>query len=150
MPPRLLLPAHDDEPVGSLVVAGFVTAGRLAPRRLRMIALRAPLAATVRMVDGVHRDTAPGRGVALPPRPTGFADRNVLVIQIADLTDGGATFDADQTLLAGRQFEKRVLPLFRHELRGAAGAAHHLPALADSELDVVHHRAERNVLERQT
>src|SRR5688572_13817495 len=51
----LLLPSSDDVLVGRLVVPRLVALRRLAPRRLRVIALRSPLTATVRMVDGVHR-----------------------------------------------------------------------------------------------
>src|SRR5689334_6175914 len=47
-------PAYDVM-VRRLLAARLVTLGRLSPRRLGMVALGAPLAAAVRMVDRIHR-----------------------------------------------------------------------------------------------
>src|ERR1051325_6826741 len=52
------LSPHDDVLVRALVVTGLVALRRLPPGRLRMIALRAALAAAVRMVDRIHRHAA--------------------------------------------------------------------------------------------
>src|SRR5579884_1061591 len=86
----LLSSAVDDEIVSPLVVASLVAARRLAPRRHR-VTPAAGLAFTtaVRMIDRVHRDTAVHRAASQPARAAGFADRNIFVIQVADLTDGG-------------------------------------------------------------
>src|SRR5437899_3198256 len=147
--PRLLLAPHDDEAVRPLVVPRLVAFGRHAPGRLRMVALRAPLAAAVRMIDGIHRDAANARATSEPARPSRLADRDVLVLEVADLADGGAALDADEALLARRQLHERVLAFLCHQLRRAAGAPHHLPALAGAELDVVDHRAEGDRTQRQ-
>src|SRR5580765_6559255 len=56
--PRLLLPPHDDEAVGPLVVPGLVALGRHPPGRLRMVAFGSALTAAMRMVDRVHGDAA--------------------------------------------------------------------------------------------
>jgi hypothetical protein len=46
-------------------------------------------------------------------------------------------------------FKQRVIALFGHQLGRSARRAHHLRALAGTELDVVHRGAGGNVLERQ-
>src|SRR5207302_6235399 len=78
-----------------------------------------------------------------------LADRDVLVLEVADLADGGAALDADEALLAPLQLLERVLAFLCHQVRRAAGAPHHLPALAGAELDVVDHRAEGDRTQRQ-
>jgi hypothetical protein len=47
------------------------------------------LAAAVRMVDGIHDDTAHVRSPAFPPRTPRFPDRDILMINVADLADRG-------------------------------------------------------------
>jgi hypothetical protein len=56
-----------------------------------VISFRSPLAAAVRVIDRVHRNAADVRAMALPAIATGFADRDVLMLGIADGTDGRAT-----------------------------------------------------------
>ena len=68
---------------------------------------------------------------------------------VADLADRRTAFAAHVAKLAGGQLEQRVVAFLGHQLRGAAGAARHLAAAADAELDVVHRGAERDVVERQ-
>src|SRR3954452_8328000 len=112
-------------------------------------ALGLALAAAVRVVDGVHRGAADGRALALPAAPAGLAPRDVLVVEVADLADGGAARQEDATHLARRQAQHRVWAVLRDELDARAGAAGHLAAAAWLELDVVDDRARRDVLERE-
>src|SRR5919112_769045 len=91
----LLLPAPagtDDQLVGLLVLAARALAERgHAPRCDGMApAFRLALAATVRVVDRVHRGTAHGRALALPARAACLAARDVLVVHVTDLPDRGA------------------------------------------------------------
>ena len=51
--------------------------------------------------------------------------------------------------LGGRQTHVRVVAFLGHQLRGRAGGAHELAALADLHFDVVDHRAGRDVAQRQ-
>jgi hypothetical protein len=51
--------------------------------------------------------------------------------------------------LARRETQRRVAAVLRDELDRRAGRARHLAALARLQLDVVHERAGRDVLERQ-
>src|SRR5215468_2809692 len=85
----------ENELLRALVVAGLVALGGLAPRGLRMVALRAPLAAAVRMIDRVHRNPADVRPPTEPADATGLAVRQVLVLEVADLTHGRAAAEAD-------------------------------------------------------
>src|SRR5689334_635272 len=114
-----------------------------------MVALRAPLAAAVRMIDRVHRDAAHARPPSAPARPSGLPVRDVLVLEVADLADRRPAGEADAAELAGRQLEQRVVAFLRHQLDRRAGAPAELSAAAFAQLDVVHHRAERDVGERQ-
>src|SRR5581483_1332844 len=52
------LPPLDDPAVGALVVPRLVALGGLAPRRLRVVALRAALATAVRVIGRIHGDPA--------------------------------------------------------------------------------------------
>src|SRR5215217_9605261 len=88
--------AADDVAIGLLaLLAGAVADSRHAPGRLRMVAQRrGALAAAVRMVDGVHGRAArlrPHAHVALAPR---LADRDVLVVGVADDAHGRAAVRA--------------------------------------------------------
>src|SRR5262249_23725615 len=72
-----LATAHD-QLVRTLVVAGLVALGRLAPRGDGMTAARgAAFAAAERMVDRVHRHAAVVRAETLPAHAAGLADRHV-------------------------------------------------------------------------
>src|SRR5690606_6278591 len=84
-----LATAHDE------LVAGLVrTAGAslgLAPGAHRVATTGgAALATAVRVVDGVHHDTADAGALALPAHPPGLAPVDVALLGVADLTDGGA------------------------------------------------------------
>src|SRR5205823_3597435 len=81
--------AADDQLVGFLVLAPRALAERRhAPGRDRVpAALRLPLAAAVRVVDGVHRRAAHGRALPLPAAAARLAAGDVLVVDVADLAD---------------------------------------------------------------
>src|SRR5919197_274194 len=143
------LPALHDPALGALVVPRLVALGRLAPGRLRVVALRPPLAAAVRMIDRVHRHAA---HLGPPPEPAdaaGLAVGDVLVFEVADLPDGGAAGEAHAAGLARGELEQRVVALPRHQLDGRARAAAELAAAALAQLDVVDHGAEGDERERQ-
>jgi hypothetical protein len=79
----------------------------------------------------------------------GLADRDVLVVDVAHLADGGHAVDVHLAHFARGQLDLAVLGFLGHELGRTAGRAHHLPALALAQLDVVDHRAGRDHLQRQ-
>src|SRR5262245_27927009 len=107
------------------------------------------LTATERVIDRVHGDAADVRTLTHPAAAPGFANRYVLVIEIANLTDGRVALDVDLANLARRHLHRRVFAFFRHELHGRSGTACDLSTLADLQLHVVDLGAERNILQRQ-
>src|SRR5438046_3038877 len=84
---RHLRPCPCDRPSGRGTCAWVQTHRAYAPRRLRMFALRAALAATVRVIHGVHRDATDTRAPPEPADAPGLAVRDVLVFEVADLPD---------------------------------------------------------------
>src|SRR5277367_1631874 len=96
-------PAADYQVVRRLLLARLVALGGLAPRRLRMVSLRFALAAAMRMIDGVPCDSAHETALAEPSRAPGLADRNIFMVEVADLTDGRAAFRLHHPLLARGQ-----------------------------------------------
>src|SRR5262245_5227294 len=109
----------------------------------------ATLATAHRMIDGVHGDAAVVRTTPEPALATGFAQADVLVVEVRDLADGGAAGDVDLANLAARQLHLGVVAVLGHQLRRGARGAHQLAALAFSHLDVVNHRTGRDLPERQ-
>src|SRR5207248_1139759 len=107
------------------------------------------LAAAVRMVDGVHRRAAHRRALAAPAAATGLTAGDVLVVDVADLAHGRAARDRHAAHLARREAQDGEALVLRDELDAGAGRARHLRAAARLQLDVVHERAGRDVLERK-
>src|SRR4029077_9699680 len=98
----LLLSAADDQLVrGLLRLARAVAECRLAPRRLRVASgAGLALAATMRVVDGVHRRASYGRPDPEPAAAAGLAARLVLVLDITDLAHRGLAAHWDSSQLA--------------------------------------------------
>ena len=65
-----------------------------------MITLRAAFAAAVRMIDGIHRDSAHVAALAQPAAAPGLADRDILVLDIPDLPDTVSSGHETQRLRA--------------------------------------------------
>src|SRR5258708_35254113 len=138
-------PAADDQVVRRLLLARLVSLRRHPPRRLWMVSFRLALATAVRMIDRVHRDAAHVTALAEPSRASGLADRNIFVVEIADLADSGAALRLHHPLLARRQLAQRHLALFRHQLRLGARATRELRACAGLHLDRMNDSADRNI-----
>src|SRR5262249_11035005 len=150
----LVLPAAtaaNDQLVRFLVLrAGALAERRHAPRCDRVAAaLALALATTMRMVDRVHGRAAHGRTLAEPAAAARLADRHVALLDVAHLPDGGAAGGQHAAHLARGEAQRRVPAVLRDELHARARRARHLPALAGLQLDVVHERPGRDVLERQ-
>src|SRR5919201_4592863 len=143
--------AADDQLVRLLVLRACALAERrYSPRRHGVAtALRLPLAAAVRMVDGVHRRAAHGRSLALPAAATSLAGADVLVVDVADLPDRRATRNGHTPHLARGKTQHCVRAVLCDELNARAGRARQLRTLAGLELDVVHEGTGRDVLQRE-
>src|SRR5882757_5334235 len=132
----LLAAPLDDHAVGALVLAGLEALRQLPPRRARVAATGGTtLAAAHRVVDGVHGDAAVVRAAALPARASGLADVNAAVLDVADLTDGGAAIEVHAPHLARGQPHLAPVAFLGHQLGAHAGRATQLRAARDLELD---------------
>src|SRR3954447_23411846 len=103
MPGGPLLPVSraDDQSPGRLRPAGPIAHRRLAPRGLGRHPRRGlALAAAVRMVTRVHDDASDLGPLAHVPGATGLAEVLVLVVEVADLANGGHALDAHPANLA--------------------------------------------------
>src|SRR5690606_7394845 len=149
LPRRLAAPAAaHDELVRLLLLARLHTLG-LAPRRDRRTTARGPALTTAqRMVDRVHRDAADLRPTAAPAHRAGLADRPQLVVAVADLADRRVALLAYHPHFRRRHAQRHVVAFLRDDLRARTRRAHDLTALAGLQLDVVHHRAQRNLAQR--
>src|SRR5690606_10177338 len=100
--------------------AGREALRELAPRGDELLTtattLRFALTTTVGVIDRVHHHTADGRADAEPATAAGLPERLVLVVAVADFTDGGAALGVDEAELAGRHLEGRLTILDRHQL----------------------------------
>src|SRR4051794_6083297 len=110
---------------------------------------RRPLAAPVRVVDGVHRGAARLRSLALVTVAPRLADRDVLMVGVADRADARARVERDGAHLARGQAQRGALALLGDELDRRAGGAPHLAAAAGRELDVVDRGAGGDRAKRQ-
>src|SRR5260370_4284295 len=139
-------PTLDNHAVGSLVVASLEALGQLSPGRARMAASRgASLAASHRVVDGVHSDPPVVRSTAEPPRAACLTQRDVRVLYVRNLPNGAVAFQMNHAHFAGRQAHLRIVAIFRHERGRCTCSTNELGALSLLELDIVNHRAERYV-----
>src|ERR1700722_2977584 len=147
---KLLAAAVDDEHIGPLVVAGLISAGRLAPWGYRVTSARGlTFTTTVRVIDRVHRNTAVRRTNALPAVASGLTDRDILVVRVANLANRRHALDEHLAGLARGQLQKSVIAFFGNQVDLCAGRTRHLCTLTRTQLDVVHDRTNRNVLQRQ-
>ena len=127
--------------------------GELAPRRDELLAtataLGLALTATVGVVDRVHRHTTDRRANAEPAGAAGFAERLLVVIAVADFTDGGAAFRVHRAELAGRHLQRGFLAFDGDELEARAGRAGDRRTTAGDELDAVEARGRRDDRQRE-
>ena len=89
-----------------------------------------------------------GRRPSQRVRPA-LPSETLRVLAVADLADGRAAVEVDPAHLARGQADLRLVAFLGHQLRRGAGRAHQLRALADLQLDVVDHRADRDEAQRQ-
>src|SRR5215472_14646984 len=145
-----VLAALDDHVVRALVVTGLQALGVPAPRRYRVrVALAGlALAATVRVIDRIHGESAHRRADAAPALRSRLAVAAQVVLVVPHLADRGAAVDVHLARLARLQAHVGVDPLARGEGDRAAGAPGELAAATGLQLHVVNDRADRDVPQR--
>src|ERR1700722_18467767 len=149
-PELLFLGAADDKRVGPLVVACLVAACRLSPWGNRMTAPGGlAFAATVRVIDRVHGYATVAGTNTFPAITSSLADGYILMIGIAYLANCRHARYQYPASFTGGQLEQGVVAFLGHQLSRRSCRAHHLRALAGTELNVVHRGAGWDVLERQ-
>src|SRR3954451_3405157 len=142
------LATTDDEGVGGLVLAS--AALLLAPGRDRVATTGGlTLTTAVRVVDGVHDDTADGRALALPAHAAGLAPVDVRLLGVADLADRGAAAHVDEAHLARGQPQRGAGALAGDQLGAVAGRPGHLGTAAGTQLHAVDRRTDGDVAQRQ-
>jgi len=102
----------------------------------------------VRVINGVHDDTADGGTDAFVPVTPGFAELDVLVLFVADDAKAGGAVFIDQTDFAARQADLGVAVVAAHQLSAVAGTADQLGAAPDFQFNGVNGAADGHVLER--
>src|ERR1044071_9391475 len=122
-----LLSALDNKLVSSFVVSSLVAARRLPPGSHR-IATAAGLSFTTTMwvIDRIHCHTAHGRPMTEPTRAARLTKRDILMLNIANLSHRSHAFSLDLADLAAGQAQLRPFTLFRDQLRPRSRAARHL------------------------
>ena len=98
------------------------------------------------MVAGVHDRTANGGTETHVTGAAGLTEHDVGMVDVAYLTDSSLGVHGNQTNLAAGKTYLSVLAFLGHELRGVAGGANQLGALAGLYLDAVDHGAYGDVL----
>src|SRR5215203_3668959 len=99
-------------------------------------------AAAMRMVDRIHDDTANVRPLSLPAGPSGFTDADILVIEIADLADGGHARSEDAAHFSRLQTNLHIVAIPTHDLRRSSGAPDQLTALTGPEFNIMDGRSQ--------
>src|SRR6266545_5282613 len=121
----------------------------LAPRVRGGPATRAlALAAAQRMIDGVHRHAADSGAAAQPAALARLADRQQLVLGVADFADRGEALATHHPHLGRTEPQGDEVAFLRDDLGARSGAAADLPALPDLQLHIVHRGAERDLEQR--
>src|SRR6201999_1033054 len=93
----------------------------LTPRRDRVTTTGGlALTTTVRVVHRVHGDTTDGGALAPPSHPARLAPVDVVVLGVADLTDGGAATHIYVADLAGGHPQLREPALLGDQLHAGA------------------------------
>jgi hypothetical protein len=106
---------------------------------------RLALSTSKGVIDRVHRHASNGGALVLPPSSAGLAESDQLGLRITNFPYGRTAVEEHHPHLTRREPHLGVLPLLGYELDGRARRPGHLPAGARLELDVVNHRAHRDV-----
>lgn len=132
-----------------MLVSRLISESGLAPRSngTRTTDRRLAFATAVRVITGVHNDTADGRSDAHMTFTAGFAKRYDFVVDVADLTDGRFATRKDISHFAAGKTYGCVLAFFCHKLRFVAGCSAKLCAATGVKLDIMDNGTDGNVFD---
>ena len=102
------------------------------------------------VVYRIHGNASHARPTAKPATPTRLPIRDVLMIEVADLTDSGFAVLMHQPHFSRGELHGCVHTFSGHQLRSGPRAPDNLSPLAYLQLDVVDNRTNRNTPQRQT
>src|SRR5687767_16039033 len=85
--------------------------------------------AAERVIHRVHGHAAHVRTLAQPAAAAGLADRDILVVDVADLADRREAVLVNLADFAGRHLDRDVIAFLGDHLHAGPGAARHLAAL---------------------
>lgn len=122
-----------------MLIAGLITQCGLTPggNRAGTADGRAALTTAVRMVAGVHNGTADGGTDTHVTGAAGLTDVDILMVDVAYLTDGGHAVELNVAQLAAGQTDHAVLAFLGHQLGHIAGGAGQLGTLTGVQLHIV-------------
>lgn len=139
-----------DEFISVTPMPRLITQCFLSPWRNRRPShpVTAAVTAAMRVVGGIHYDTADSRPDAFAPSAAGLTDFDILVLFIAYNTNCGHAVGVNHPDFAARQADLSVVFFFGHQLGTAAGRADQLGAAAWLHLDGVYLGASGDIFER--
>ena len=100
------------------------------------------------VIDRIHRDPSYLWPPALPPGPSGFADAEVFMIDVAYLTDGRPAFDEDLANLPGGKADLGITLLLGHQLSVGACGTDQLTATPQLDLNIMDEGTKGDVFQR--
>jgi len=111
--------------------------------------LALPLAATHRVVDGIHRHATNVGTSSKPSASSSFSARHIHVIDVAYLANRRVRVFMNSPDLSGRKSHQRVasLPVVQDGL--LAGATSHLSSAAGNNFDIMNDRSQWDGLQRE-
>jgi hypothetical protein len=101
------------------------------------------------VIDRVHGNTSHFGPSAQPAPASGFAQIDIFMAQISQLTDGRPAVQKDHSNLSGWEFEQRISLFLGHQLCIGARTPDYLSAFSRAQFDVVYMCTERDVGNRQ-
>jgi len=100
------------------------------------------------VVYRIHGNASHAWPTTKPPTPTRLPIRDVLMIEVADLTDSGFAVLMHQPHFSRGELHCCVHAFSGHQLRSGPSTPNNLSPLAYLQLDVVDNRANRNTPQR--
>ena len=94
-----------------------------------------------RVVDRVHGHAANLGTTTEPAIATGLAQRDIFMLNVANLTNGSQAGRQNLANFSGRHTQQRILPFLGNKLGISSGSTAELTATTGIELDIVHYRA---------